>query len=267
MKPELSNRVAEARTASGAALRTFLHDPAEEVLVAVLGNPSLTEGDVCILLERPDLPAPLLGAICAHPSWKHNEDVRLRLARHPQTPRRVALQLLRQIFLFDLVQIALLPSAPAEIRRVAEEIILQRVPQLPVGEKLALARRASARVAGGILAEGHPQAASLALNNPFLTEAQILRVLAREDAHERIVAAIAHHPRWSLDYNIRMALVRHPAAPLAAILHFLPEITMRDLHELSAAVTLTENLRSYIQKEVARRATASANSSERQNHE
>ncbi|MHB8541956.1 MAG: hypothetical protein ACYDCD_13610 [Candidatus Acidiferrales bacterium] len=254
MKPELTERVAEAKSASGDALRAFLHDPAEEVLVAALANPGLTESDVCILLERLDLSASILGAIAAHPSWKKNEGVRLRLARHPQMPRRVALQLLRQIFLFDLVQISLLPSAPAEIRRVAEEIILQRLPQLAVGEKLALARRGSARVAGGILAEGHPQASSFALNNPFLNEAQILRVLADPDAHERVVHAIAHHPRWSLDYNIRMALVRHPAAPLAAVLHFLPEITMRDLHELSAVSSLPKNLRVYIQKEVARRA-------------
>lgn len=254
MDPELTQRVAEARAASGDSLHAFLHDPAEEVLVAALANPRLTDNDVCILLERLDLPASILGAIAAHPSWKKNEGVRLRLARHPQTPRRVALQLLRQIFLFDLVQISLLPSAPAEIRRVAEEIVLQRLPHLPVGEKLSLARRGSARVAGGILVEGHPQAASLALNNPFLNEAQILRVLASDDAHERVVGAIAHHPRWSLDYNIRMALVRHPAAPLAAVLHFLSEITMRDLHELSAATSLPENLRVYIQKEVARRA-------------
>jgi len=258
MAPELTTRIAQARMASGDALRAFLHDPAEEVLVAALANPTLTDGDVCILLERLDLPAALLGAIAAHPLWKKSEGVRLRLARHPQTPRRVALQLLRQIFLFDLVPISLLPSAPAEIRRASEELLLQRLPQLPVGEKLALARRASARVAGGILAEGHPQAAALALNNPFLSEAQILRVLADPDAHERVVHAIAHHPRWSLDYNIRMALVRHPSAPLAAVLRFLPEITMRDLHELSASATLPENLRAYIKQEVARRATSKA---------
>jgi hypothetical protein len=254
MEDELSARIAHARTASGDALRAFLHDPAEEVLVAALANPSLTESDVCILLERLDLSASLLGAIAAHPSWKKNEGVRLRLARHPRTPHRVALALLRQLFLFDLVQVSLLPSVPAEIRRVSEELLLQRLPQLPVGEKLALARRASARVAGGILAEGHPQAAALALNNPFLNEAQVLRVLADPDAHERVIQAIAHHPRWSLDYNVRMALVRHPAAPLASVMRFLPEITMRDLHELSAAATLPANLRAYIKQEVARRA-------------
>ena len=86
---------------------------------------------------------------------------------------------MRQLFLFDLVRLSLLPSAPADIRRVAEEVILTRVPHLPVGEKLTLARRGPARVAGAILAEGHAQAIKLALANAFLTESQVLRVLAK----------------------------------------------------------------------------------------
>ncbi|MFZ0212721.1 MAG: hypothetical protein WBE20_14465 [Candidatus Acidiferrales bacterium] len=257
MEPDSKRRIAEARTAASDALRTFLNDTNEEVLAAVLANPNLTESDACIMLERLDLPPSLLGAIAQYPSWRKNEGVRLRLARHPHCPRRVALSLLRQLFLFDLVEISLLPSAPAEIRRVGEEIILQRLPHLPIGEKLTLARRGTARVAGGILGEGHPQAASLALNNPFLNEAQVLRVLARIGVHERVIAAIAKHPRWSLEYDVRMALIRHPLAPLAAVLHFLPDITMRDLHELSAAATLPKNLRTYIRREVARRAGTS----------
>ena len=256
MELDLKQRISEAKTASGDALRVFLHETNEEVLAAVLANPNLTESDVCIVLERLELTAPVLGAIAQHPSWKKNEGVRVRLSRHPHCPRRVALTLLRQLFLFDLIEVSLLPSVPGEIRRVAEEIILQRLPHLPIGEKLTLARRGTARVAGGILAEGHPQAASLALNNPFLNEAQILRVLARTGVHERVVAAIAKHPRWSREYNVRMALIRHPSAPLAAVMRFLPDITMRDLNELSAAATLPENLRTYIHREVARRAGA-----------
>ena len=105
--------------------------------------------------------------------------MRLRLARHPRTPRRFAIALLRQLYLFDLVRLSLLPSAPAEIRRVAEELMVSRVPQLPIGQKLTLARRGPARVVGALLAEGHPQAIKLALANAFLTESQVLKVLTK----------------------------------------------------------------------------------------
>jgi hypothetical protein len=257
MAAEASDRVAGARRASGDELHAFLHDTAESVLLALLQNPHLSEKDVCILLERLDLPRAILEAVAAHPAWKKNERVRHRLARHPSTPRRVALQLLRELFLFDLVQVSLSPSAPGEIRRVAEELILQRLPHLPIGQKLTLARRGTARVAGGVLAEGHPHAATLALNNPFLNEAQILRVLSRRNLPERIVTAIARHPRWSCQYNVRLALIRNPAAPLAAVLRFISDVTVRDLRELIASATMPESTRAYLKKEVSRRIAAS----------
>ena len=258
MVREASPKTSEARSASRDELRGFLHDTSEEVLLAVLANPHLTETDVCILLERLDLSDKSLGSIAAHPSWKKSEAVRFRLARHPHAPRRVALHLLRDLFLFNLVQVSLSPSTPAEIRRVAEELILRRLPHLPIGQKLTLARRGSARVVGGVLAEGHPQAATLALNNPFLNEAQILRVLSRSHVPERVVTAIARHPRWSCQYNVRLALIRHPAAPLAAVLRFLPDVTMRDLRELTAAAIMPDAMRTYLKKEIAHRSARGA---------
>jgi hypothetical protein len=256
MEVEASTRAAEAQRASGDELHAFLHDPAEGVLLALLQNPHMTENDVCILLERLDLPRAILGAVAAHPAWKKHEGVRLRLARHPHAPRRVALHLLRQLFVFDLVQVSLSPSTPGEVRRVAEEVILQRLPHLPIGQKLTLGRRGSARVAGGVLAEGHPHAATLALNNPFLNEAQILRLLSRRIVPERVVTAIARHPRWSCQYNVRLALIRNPATPLAAVLRFIPDITVRDLQELIRSTTMPESTRTYLKKEIGRRLAA-----------
>jgi len=77
------------------------------------------------------------------------------------------------------VRLSLLPTASPDVRRAAEEVILTRVPHLPVGEKLTLARKGPSRVAATILAEGHPQAIRLALGNPFLTESQVLKALAK----------------------------------------------------------------------------------------
>ena len=74
----------------------------------------------------------------------------------------------------------------AEIRRVAAELLVTRVPQLPIGQKLTLARRGPARVVGALLAEGHPQAIKLALANAFLTESQVLKVLAKSGVPERV---------------------------------------------------------------------------------
>ncbi len=252
MADELSARAEHARSAPSDALKSLIHEPDEETLLALLENPHIEEPHISQMLERLDLSANVLTAIAEKGKWTASEGVRLRLARHPRTPRRFAMALLRQLYLFDLVRVSLLPSTPAEIRRVAEELVITRVPQLPVGQKLTLARRGPARVAGALLAEGHPQAIKLALANAFLTESQILKVLAKPGVPERVVAAISQHPRWAVQYNVRVALVRNQHTPVPVILAFLPNLTLRDLKDLAELDGLSPHVRRYIQKEISR---------------
>lgn len=242
-----------ARTASSGELSVLIHDPSEAVLLAVLQNPNLDEQHLARLLDRLDLSPHVLDEIATEKEWLTSEAVRLRLAQHPHTPKRIALAIVRQLYLFDLVRLHLLPSAPADIRRVAEEVILTRIPQLPVGQRLTLARRGPSRVAGALLAEGHPQALKLALNNAFLTESQILKVLAKPGLPERVVAAIAQHQKWASRYNVRIALLRNPHTPPPCILAFLPHLTLSDLKEIAALLDLPQHAKSYIHKELDRR--------------
>src|SRR5439155_19914862 len=96
-----------------------------------------------------------------------------------------------------------------------------------------------------------------------MSEAQILRALSREKPPTPVIPAIVHHRKWSITYNVRLALVRHPAAPLATILSYLPELTVADLRELAAPGIVPENLRKYLQAEVQRRMRAREKTGER----
>ena len=258
MQPESDSRIQHARSTSGDELNALLHESDEKTLLAILENANLQEQHIAVLLERLDLPVSVLSAVAGEGKWTSNEGVRLGLARHPRTPKRFALAAVRQLFLFDLVRLSLLASAPADIRRLAEEVILARVPHIPVGEKLTLARRGPARVAGAILLEGHPQALKLALANPFLTESQVLKVLATVGVHERVVQAIAEHSKWSCRYNVRAALTRNARAPVPAVLAFVTDLTLRDLRDICAMENLVPAVRRHIEQELARRAEAAA---------
>ena len=253
MPDDTAARLQHARSCPVDKLKALVHEADEAVLLALLENKNLDEPHVHQMLDRLDISANVLSTIAEEKQWAASEGVRVRLARHPHTPRRIALALLRQLYLFDLVRVSLLPSTPAEIRRVAEELIVTRVPHLPVGEKLTLARRGPSRVAGAILSEGHAQAIKLALNNAFLTEAQVLKVLAKGSVPERVVAAISQHPKWASQYNVRMALVRNAHTPVPVVLAILPNVTLRDLKEIMTLESLTPHVRRYIKQELARR--------------
>jgi hypothetical protein len=252
-EPESISLIEHARSASGDELKSLIHESNETVLLAVLENTNLDETHVARLLERLELPATVLTAVAEKGKWTSSEGVRLRLARHPKTPKRIALALVRQLYLLNLVRLSLLPSAPADIRRVAEEVILTRIPHIPVGEKLTLARRGPSRVAGALLAEGHPQALKLALGNAFLTESQVLKVLSKPGVVERVVRAIAQHPKWSCQYNVRVALVRNPNTPASSVFEFLPNLTLRDLKDIAGIDGLAPHLKKMIQQDLERR--------------
>jgi hypothetical protein len=245
--------VAAAGAASRDSIPTHLHDERIEVIAALLGNPALEPEHVSILLERKDLPAAILDSIAKKKVWSANAAVRRKLAAHPHTPRRISTRLLRELYLLDLIQLTLQPAVAADLRRLAEEMILARIGQLPLGQKRMVARRGSARVAGALLIDANLGVVSLALDNPFLTESQILKTLARASLPAENVAEIARHAKWSSHVTVRLALVRHPRAPLERILAFLPELTLGDLEDLFSLAQLPANLRQYLQHELARR--------------
>jgi len=245
-----------ALAADGEELAALLHSDDEEVLLALLKTPALAETDVTVLLARKNLPTAVIEKICQRRDWLKTYALKKALACHPHTPRLVSLRLLKEMYLMDLGQIALLPGVSAELKRNAEDQLATRLPQLPLGQKITLARRGPARVAGSLLAEGHPLVVPVALDNSHLTAAQILKALACEGVPESVVQAIAQHRKWSCDYNVRLALVRNPATTLATSLSFLPELTVSDLHELAAPGVLPEPLRKYLEAETHRRIRA-----------
>src|SRR5258706_12183891 len=255
--PDVKNKDRErALIATGEELAGLVHHPSADVPLALLDNPALDETHVCLLLERKTLPGEILEEVARRKPLLKSYRVKRSLAFHPRTPRLISLRLLRDLYLMDLVQVAILPGVSAELKRNAEEQLLARLPQLPLGQKITLARRGPARVAGALLAEGHAQVISVVLDNPYMTEAQILRALSREKLPTSVIPAIVHHHKRSITYNGRLALVRHPSTPLASILSYLPELTVSDLREFAAPVIVPESLRKYLQAEVQRRLRA-----------
>ncbi len=243
-----------ARTASAEEIPRLLSSPDPAVLLALVENPALNEQHAEILLRRADLPQEVLAALASHPALSASYAVRRDIVLHPHAPRRVALRWVRQLYLFDLVRLTLLPSAHAELKRIAEDTIAARLPQVPLGQKLTLARRASGRIAAALLAEGILPVVRPALDNPFLTEGHLLQLLVRDELAPHVVAAIAEHPRWVRLPGVRLALVRHPATPPVCVHALLPDLALNELRDLLALGHLRPERRQWLEQEIARRA-------------
>ena len=261
---ESESEVARARVAQGEELNGLIYHPAPAVLLALLDNPAFDGPQLTLLLSRKDLPTEILEEIGRRKTFLKSYGVKKSLLLHPRTPRLIGLRLLKELYLMDLVQFALSPALSAELKRYAEEQIVARLPQLPLGQKITLARRGPSRVAGALVAEGHAQVLPVALENPYLTEAQVLKALAREKVPVHVVQAIASHRKWSQSYNVRLALVRNPSTPISIVLGFLPHMTVNDLRVLAEPGIIAENLRKYLLAEVHRRMVTSQKHAARQ---
>ncbi len=242
----LKERTEKAAVAPRHLLEPFFKETAKEVLVGLARNPNLQERDLLRLLERKDLPSEALREIAARKETRGHYGIKLAMARHPKTPRLISLPLLKFLHLFDLLRVAQTPAVPADVKIAAEENILRQVETLPRGEKLTLARRGTGRVVASLLVSEDRELIQAGLDNTFLTEAHVLKLLALEALPALVVESVAHHPKWSLRYHLRLALLRHPRTPFQQILTFLPDIAVTDLRDVCLDHRMPEQVRHYI---------------------
>ena len=239
-------------------INALLRDTHEPIPAALLENPRFHEEHLCRLLERAELSAALLERIAGHKDWLRSRGVKCGLVAHPRTPRHIATKAARDLHTGDLSAISLRPTTPPEVRKFAEELLIARLPQLPLGQKLALARRATGRLAGSLLAEGHASLAAAALENARLTESQVLRALSEATLPEAAIEAIANHAKWSRLPNVRRALAKHTQTPLHEVQRLLRELTRGELEALHAVPSLRAEVRAAARDEITRRAAISA---------
>jgi hypothetical protein len=178
------------------------------------GASDLSEDQALAFLQRADVTAAELALLARNPGAMKSRKVLLALATHPRTPRHITIPTLRRLFVFDLMQVALTPTVAADVKRAAEEQILNRMESVSLGERISLARRASGRVAAALLLDAEERVISTALDNSHLVEALVVTALMKHNAPDALFALASEHPKWSLRKDVQIALLRNEKTPL-----------------------------------------------------
>ncbi len=191
----------------------------------------LTEDQTLALLKRSDLTAETLTLLGRNAVAMKSRKVALAIATHPRTPRHVSVPTLRRLFTFDLMLVTRTPAVPADIKRAAEEQILNRLESLSAGEKISLARRASGRVAAALLSDPDIRVMTTALDNSHLLEAAVVAALMRNDAPDSLFAIASEHGKWSQRREVQIALLRNEKTPLAVAIQLARNFSADFLRE------------------------------------
>jgi hypothetical protein len=199
-------------------LRELLREPIDEpVLMAVL---------------RRAVPAPFLELVAAAPPWSERPRVLARVVLNPRAPRSLSLKLLPQLSWRELADVAAANWVPAGVRLRAEALVREVVRDLRLGDKITLARLATASVLPLLLLDEDPRVVEAALQNPRLREEDLVTVLRRDDVSKLLLESCAASSRWSLNYAARLALVLQPRTPLAVALGQISSLVPRDLRRV-----------------------------------
>ncbi len=185
----------------------------------------LTEDQALALLKRSDVTAADLALLGRNPSAIKSRKVLLALATHPRTPRHITIPMLRRLFTFA-------PTVAADVKRAAEEQILNRLESLSSGERISLARRASGRVAAALLLDAEIRVVSTALDNSRLVEALVVTALMKHNAPESLFALVSEHRKWSLRREVQIALLRSETLPLDRAIELARNFSAEFLREI-----------------------------------
>ncbi|PLX91893.1 MAG: hypothetical protein C0621_10625 [Desulfuromonas sp.] len=255
LTPELAQRLQRALSAESDELFALVQEPHPEVLTTLLKNPAFEEPHLLALLKRRDLNEELLRAIYQSEAGK-SHNVRRALARHPLTPGPVVLAILPHLYLFELLDITLLPGMTPDQRFAAERQIIQRLPTTELGNRMALARRAGSTIVGELFKTGERQVFEICLTSPHLKEVAILQYLNGPRADAETISLIARHPRWKNRPNLRLAILKNHRTPSIWFTLFLPRLNVGEVRNLLISRRLTPPQHQLVKDELRRRGLA-----------
>ncbi len=225
---EIERRVRGAAEAGPESIGRFLGDPSDKVILSLLANRNINEEHLLVLAKRRDLSGSALEAVGARKFGPEGYRVKLALVANPRTPRRMALGFLKELRLRDMGFVTRNKGIPTELRQAAEGIVKEKLPSLPPGMKISLARQVSEELIKALLAEGNPLVVRACFENPVMSEAVALWAVNHKKTPSSAIESISGHPKWSARKSVRFALARNPFTPIGRAIEFVQGMTISE---------------------------------------
>ena len=233
-------------------LDSAIYSSSNDALESTISDPSLTEDLALSVLKHSDLPATILEQL-SKKAVATRRKVRFALVAHPKTPRHVSVNLLRQLFTFDLMRLVLTPLVAADLKVAAERALLDRLEKLTSGERLALARRLSGAIASALLLDSDPRICKAALDNNRLTEGLLTKAITTPKASAAFIHSVCDHAKWSLRRDVRAALLRTEKLPLSRALEYAHSFPPTQVREILQNSRLPGGIKARVLEELTRR--------------
>jgi hypothetical protein len=114
---------------------------------------------------------------------------------------------------------------------------------LTLGERKSLARTRDRNVLVKVLRDPHPDVIRILLDNPTLTENDLIRLCARRPIASDVLRVVSQHPRWIVRDAVRRTLVLNPSCPEEIALSLVPHLRAQDARRVAASLEVSDAIR------------------------
>jgi hypothetical protein len=208
-----------------------------EVLEQVAAHPGLTPDVVLALLRNPQAPSgamvklaieatgPILDALLGNLErlgrWT---EVLEALLQNPDVPE------VRR----PLIEKYLEAARKRESEGAKVKSLLLQVKELPVGARLALAKKGNKDVRMILIKDSNEMVAMEVVTSTRITDSEILAIAMMRDVSDKILRYIANHRKYRQNKQIILALLNNPRTPVGVSLSLgLNNLTERELSDLA----------------------------------
>jgi len=118
-----------------------------------------------------------------------------------------------------------------------------RMERLTLGDRRALSKGNVKDSLDRLLADPDPMVVQNILNNPRITEKEVLKIASRRPGSPRILRLVASHRRWSKNYAVRRAVAMNPYSPPRIAIGLIEFLLAQDLRLVAGDMTLHPQVR------------------------
>ncbi|MEW6109893.1 MAG: hypothetical protein AB1632_12110 [Nitrospirota bacterium] len=250
---DVQERIRLAHTSHGEELWNLVRDPHPAVISGVTLNRNLTEEMAVFIAKKKSSPAEALGLLANDIRFKDSYKLKVALCKNPKTPQKITFSLLKFLKIFDLGDMTRDQGIPVNIRQKIEYLISEKIPSMPSGNKIALSKRVNSNIVIALMERGDEKVISSCLESPALTEGHLCKIINKPATKAVLIKNIAEHPKWSLRYDIKFALIRNFHTSMVHAVRFIGEMKTADLRELYSDEGVPSSTKPYIYRELLER--------------
>jgi hypothetical protein len=114
-----------------------------------------------------------------------------------------------------------------------DEEEVQKIEDMTVGQKIKLALTGDKTIRNMFITSSNKMISTAVMKNPRLTVEEVVKVANSKTTSDDIMRFIARNKEWTKNYNIRMAMIMNPKAPLQIALRMIDSLNIRDLEKVA----------------------------------